>query len=172
MNFETTLDEITTPTLDEHPPVDDVETPSAEPITDQTTEPVPDQESPTTAAARVLELAAVTADRLVADAETEDESLVTTARESADAIGEASRTEAQEAAAELARTKEQQTAQLEQERTTALSGLADEKAALEAQIATLRQIQSDHRSQLRDHLNEQLSLLAAAVPELPAAVAG
>ena len=38
------------------------------------------QETPTSAAARMLELASVTADRLVADAETEAESLVTAAQ--------------------------------------------------------------------------------------------
>jgi len=53
-----------------------------------------------------------------------------------------------------------------------LAELADQKAALEAQIATLRQLQTDHRTQLRDHLREQLSLLDAAVPELPTAFAG
>jgi hypothetical protein len=98
--------------------------------------------------------------------------LVATAQAEADAIAEATRTEAEKAAAELTRNKQQQAAQLEEERTTALAELADQKAALEAQIATLRQLQTDHRTQLRDHLREQLSLLDAAVPELPTAFAG
>jgi cell division septum initiation protein DivIVA len=96
----------------------------------------------TTSAARVLELAAVTADQLVADAESEAASLVATAQ-----------------------------ATLERERATALAGLADEKAALEAQIASLRQLQSNHRSQMQQHLTKQLSLLDAVMPEPPATVA-
>jgi len=144
LRFEQTPDEAVAPTLvDDRPaPLDDVETAPTEPIT------VP--ESPTGAAARVLEVAAVTADRLVSDAETEAESLVTTARATADEILAASRTEARQVAADL----------------------AEEKAALEAQIATLLQMQSDHRSRLRQYLTEQLSLLDTKVPEPPAVVAG
>jgi cell division septum initiation protein DivIVA len=161
MNFEDAPDESVTPTLVGQAPVDDVDS--------QATEPITAQESPMIAAARVLELAAVTADGLVADARAEAESLVTTARARADALGEASRTEAQEVAAELARNKQEQTAELERERAGAMAGLADEKAALEAQIATLRQLQRDHHSQMRQHLTEQLSVLDATVPETPAA---
>jgi cell division septum initiation protein DivIVA len=126
-------------------------------------------ESPTSPA-RLLEIAAVTADRLVADAKTEAESLVSAARTEADAVLEASRSEVRRVEAELARNKEQQTAELERERATALAGLADEKAALEERIATLRELQSDHRRQLRDHLQEQLSLLDAVSPQPPGAV--
>jgi cell division septum initiation protein DivIVA len=136
------------------------------------TEPITVQETPTSAAARMLELAAVTADRLVTDAETEAESLVTVAQARADAILEASRHEADQVAAELARTKEEQAAELDRERATALAGFSDVKAALEAQIATLRQMESDHRSQMRHHLTEQLSLLDATQLEPPAVLAG
>lgn len=165
LDFEET-DETATPNLAEDgcAQVGDVDAEQTDPITVQ--------ESSTTAAARMLELAAVTADRLVVDAEKEAESLVTAARASADAILESSRAEAHRVAAELVRIKEQQTAELDRERATALAGLADEKAALEARNATLRQMQSDHRRQMRDHLTEQLSLLDATVPEPPAAVAG
>jgi cell division septum initiation protein DivIVA len=123
-------------------------------------------------AARTLELAAVTADRLVADAEAEAASLVATARAEADVVLETSREESRQAAAALARTKADQIAELDRERDTALTGISAEKVALEAQVATLRQLQSDHRSLMRQHLTEQLSLLDAAVPEPPAAVAG
>jgi len=125
-----------------------------------------------TEAARILELAAMTADRLVADAETEAKSLVTAARADADATLEASRTEAQRAAAELARSRDEQTAELDRERATALAGLAEEKAALEERIATLRQMQDDHRTQMRDHLNEQLARLDATMPEPPPSILG
>jgi cell division septum initiation protein DivIVA len=100
----------------------------------------PEDRSPTSAA-RVLELAAVTAEKLVADARSEAESLAAAAHES-----------------------------LERERTAALAGLADERAALEAQIASLRQLQTNHRSQMQQHLTKQLSLLDAVMPEPPASV--
>jgi hypothetical protein len=88
-----------------------------------------------TGPARILALAATTAEQLVADATSEAESIVAAARASADA---------------------------------ALAELADEKAGLEAQIAALRQLQDEHRTQMRQHLSEQLSLLDAALPEAPA----
>ena len=125
------------------------------------------EEAPTTAAARMLELAAVTADRLVADAQAEAESLVTTAQTRADEIAGSSRAAADQAAAELARTRAEQAADLDRERDMALAGLADEKAFLEEQVETLRQLESDHRGQLRRHLTEQLSMLDATSAEPP-----
>ena len=50
--------------------------------------------------------------------------------------------------------------------------LAEQLAALEAQIVTLRNLECNHRSQMRDHLTHQLALLEGDVPELPTAVAG
>ena len=95
------------------------------------------EESAASPAARMLELAAGTADQLIADAQREAESLVAAARATADEV---------------------------------LEGLAADKAALEAQIATLQKLQSRHSSQMRDLLAHQLSLLEA-VPE-PTAIAG
>jgi cell division septum initiation protein DivIVA len=95
------------------------------------------EESVSSPAARMLELAAGTADQLIADAQTEAESLVAAARATADEV---------------------------------LDGLATDKAALEAQIATLQKLQSRHSTQMRDLLTHQLSLLEA-VPE-QTAVAG
>ena len=161
LNFEQGLSETATPT-----PVDDENAPAGD-FDTEPTEPDTVQETPTSVAARMLELAAVTADRLVTDAETEAESLVTVAQARADAILEASRNEAGQVAAELARTKEEQAAELDRERATALAELADEKAALEAQIATLRQMESDHRSQMRHHLTEQLSCSMQPCPRRP-----
>lgn len=134
--------------------------------------PVTVDEPPTSAAARMLELAAVTADRLVTDAEMQAESLVTVAQARADAILEASRNEASQVAAELARTKEEQAAELDHARAAALAQLGDEKAALEAQIATLRQLESDRRRQMRHHLSEQLAILDSTLPEPPDGFAG
>jgi cell division septum initiation protein DivIVA len=139
-------------------------------VDDVAAEPPTSHESPT-GPARMLELAALTADRLVADAKAEAESLVTDAHAEADAVRLAGRTEASQVAAELARSKEEQTAELERERATALAGLAAEKATLEDQIATLRRVQSEHRRQLREHLEAQLSTLDAAMPEPPPSLA-
>lgn len=155
-------DESDTPSRAEDGPADGAD------VATQPTAATTAQESPTSPA-RLLEIAAVTADRLVADAKTEAESLVTAARGEADAVLEASRSEARRVEAELVRNKEQQTADLERERATALTGLADEKAALEQRIAALRQMQTDHRRQLRDHLEEQLSRLDAVAPQPPGA---
>lgn len=163
LNYEEALEETVPPT-----PVEDGDSQVDDVDADQTEPPVTVQESPMSAGSRILELAAVTAERLVADAHTEAESLVTTAQAKADAILAASSADAREIAAKLVRSKDEQTAELDRERVTALAGLADEKAALEAQIATLRQVQTDHRTQLRAHLTEQLSLLDATVPEPPA----
>ena len=51
-----------------------------------------------------------------------------------------------------------------------LEGLGEEKSALEAQIATLRQLLGRHSSQMRDLLTHQLSLLDAAAHEPDALV--
>ena len=152
LSSEETPGETATPTPvgDRNAPVDGVGIEPHAPITAV--------ETPTSAAARMLELAAVTADRLVSDAEMEAKSVVTTAQARADAIVEASRDEADQVAAELARSKEEQAAELNRERVTAMTALTEEKAAIEAQIARLRQMESDHFSQMRHHLTEQLSI--------------
>lgn len=129
------------------------------------------EEPPTSAAARMLELAAVTADQLVADARAEAESLVTRAQATAAEIAESSRSEADRVTAELTRTREEQVADLDRQRATALAGLAEERAALEAQVDTLRQLESDHRDRLRHHLTEQLSMLDSTTAPPLAAVA-
>jgi cell division septum initiation protein DivIVA len=161
---EATDDTVASASVDDGP--DRVDESASEPT--DLTEPTALPESATGASARMLEVAAVTADRLVTDAETEAESLISNARAQADAILEASRAEEIRVRAELGRDREAQTAELDRERATAMAGLADEKAGLEAQIATLTQLQSDHRDQMRLHLAEQLTLLDAAVPEAPA----
>jgi cell division septum initiation protein DivIVA len=51
-----------------------------------------------------------------------------------------------------------------------LEGLGEQKSALEAQIATLRQLLGRHSSQMRDLLTHQLSLLDAAAHEPDALV--
>lgn len=132
------------------------------------TEPSTVHETPTSAVARMLELAGVTAERLVTDAETEAEALVSAAQARADAILEASRNEANQVAAERARTKKEQAAALDRERATALAQLADEKASLEAQIVRLREMGCQHRRQMQQLLTDQLSMLDAPLPEPPA----
>jgi cell division septum initiation protein DivIVA len=162
LSSEDALKSVTpTPVEDRHDRVGDLESDPVEPIRQ------PDR--PSDAAARMLELAAITADQLVAGAQAEAASLVTTARASADAILEAGRNEAQQTAAQLSRTRHEQTAELDRERATRLAGLAEETAALEGRIATLRQLESHHRSEMRRNLTEQLALLDATMLEPPAA---
>ena len=137
-------------------------------IDTESTEPITVHETPTSAVARMLELAGVTADRLVIDAEAEAQSLVSAAQAKADAILETSRNEANRVAAELARTKEKQSAALDRERATALAELAEEKASLEAQIVALREMDGQHRNRMRHLLTQQLSQLDAPLPQSPA----
>ena len=142
--------------------IDDVE---AEPTTSGPEEPA------LSSAARMLEVAAATAERLVNDAQGEAEALVSAARDRAEALSEAGRHEADQLAAELARAREEQATELDRARATALAGLGEEQAHLEARIATLRDTENHYRSELRDHLTRQLSLLDATRPDPPASVA-
>lgn len=124
--------------------------------------------SPATNPSRMLEVAARTADELVANARTEAESLVSTAQAAAQQIGEASRNEAATMADELSRTRAEQLGEIESERTKALAALEEEKASLEARIATLNEMESEQRDRLRGLLTEQLAQLDAERPIAPA----
>lgn len=126
------------------------------------------EETPWTAATRMLETAAATADRLVHEALSEAESIVTAARARADEITSTSRREAERVAAERARDREEQAARLD----AALVGLAEERAALEVQIATLRASETDQRNRMRDHLTQHLALLDEVPQESPATLTG
>lgn len=86
-------------------PVEDRRALTGEVDAEGATGPAIASELPAGAAARMLELAGITADRLVTDAQTEAESLVSVAQGRADAILEATRAESHQVAAELARTK-------------------------------------------------------------------
>ena len=88
------------------------------------------------AAARLLELATVNADQLVADAQAEAERVA---------------------------------AEVDEHRTTVLAEVADRKAALEAKLVSLRQLESEHRNRLRRHFTEQLAQLEEATPAAPLA---
>jgi cell division septum initiation protein DivIVA len=116
-------------------------------------------ESPMTVAARMLEVAGLTAERLVSDAEAQAKSLIVSAQAEADAIQQASRTEASQVATDMARAKEQQADDLRRARDAALTDLNAEKAALDTRISELRQVESRFREHLRLHLSEQLSML-------------
>jgi cell division septum initiation protein DivIVA len=132
------------------------------------------------AAARLLEIAAANADRLAAESSAEAESLVAAARAEAeslrsaaqaeaDALLSGARVDAERLTSELDRRKEQQAAELEHHRTRVMAELSDKKAALEGQIAQLRQLEADHREHLRRHLTEQLAQLdQATAPSLRA----
>jgi cell division septum initiation protein DivIVA len=123
------------------------------------------------AAARLLEVAAVTADQLVADAKAEAGSLMSAAHAKAEELITDSRSEAERVTAELARGKEQQAAELDQHRTTVLAEVADRKAALEAKVETLRHLESENRNRLRYHFAEQLAQLEDDTPAVLRAVA-
>jgi cell division septum initiation protein DivIVA len=166
LKFEDAVDEAVAPVAGEDEDAQDSR--ATETHTDPM-QPVAVDESPTGAAARMLEIAAATAEELVAKAHTDADSLVTTAKAEADAILEASREQAQKTETELTRDREQQAAELDQERATALAGLAEEKAELESQIASLRSLQDEHRTHMRRHLEQQLEQLDLVAPDSPVA---
>ena len=143
----------------------------AEEASPELTEPIVVVESPVLASARVLEVATFTADQLVADAQAQADALVADARAEADALRAASREDADRAAGELSRLRDEQTADLDRERIAALSGLAEQKASLEAQVEVLRAQENDYRSQLRHQLTEHLALLGESGAGTPASVA-
>jgi cell division septum initiation protein DivIVA len=89
------------------------------------------------AAARVLELATVNADQLLAEARAE-----------ADALVAAARVEADELATEV-----------EQRCDAVLADLDDRRAELEARIEALTVQEAEHRERLREHFVEQLARL-------------
>lgn len=105
------------------------------------------------AAARVLEMAADTADQLVAEAKAEASSLVSAAQAEAERLVSASRSEA-----------DRVTAELEEHRTTVLAEVADRRAALEAKVESLRRLEDEHRKSLRHHFAEQLARLDDDAP--------
>lgn len=111
------------------------------------------------AAVRVLELATVNADQLVAEARAEAEASMSAARREADELLTSSRSEADRLKTELERIKTQQIAELEEHRSAVLAELADSTASLEAKIHRLRQQESEHRDHLRRHFAEQLTQL-------------
>ena len=80
----------------------------------------------------------------------------------------ASREDADRAAGELSRLRDEQTAHLDRERAAALTGLAEQKATLEAQVEALREQENDYRSQLRHQLTEHLALLGDSGSGTPA----
>ncbi len=95
------------------------------------------EENGPTAATRVLQLATVSADQLVAEARAQAEETVAAAR-----------TEAGELVAAA-----------EQQRAAVLADLADRQAELEARNEALAVQEAEHRERLREHFAEQLALL-------------
>jgi cell division septum initiation protein DivIVA len=98
----------------------------------------------TAAAARLLEVAATTADQLTSEARAEAEAAVAEARAEAHAVVTEARAEAE-----------------------ALTEAAFERTeAAAAQLDWLREVEGRHRDQLRRHFTEQLALLEDDAPAL------
>jgi cell division septum initiation protein DivIVA len=124
------------------------------------------------AAARLLEIAAANADRLATESSAEAEALVAAARTEADGLRSAAQAEVEGVLAAARVDAERLTFELEQHRTRVMAELSDRKAALEGQIAQLRQLEADHREHLRRHLTEQLAQLdQSTTPSLRAVAA-
>jgi hypothetical protein len=89
------------------------------------------------AATRVLELATMSADQLVAEARAQAEETTASGRIQADEL----------------------VAEAEQQRDAVLAELADRQAELEARNEALAVQEAEHRERLREHFAEQLALL-------------
>ena len=112
------------------------------------TSPAPGAAEGSQAAARLLEIAARNAEELLTGATADAQATVATARAEADQVTAAARTEAEQVRAEA-----------EEHRTTVLSELTERQAALEAEIARLERVGSDHRAAMRTYFTEQLEHL-------------
>jgi len=119
--------------------LDEIRTPAPG---DESDAPVEDLTTETTEPATAQESPSFAATHMLELASATAEQVVADAHVEAAAILEASRNAAAEIAARL----------------------ADQKAELESQIATLRTQQYDHRSTMRRHLKEQLELLDREAP--------
>lgn len=132
-----------------------------------------DRRETSAAAARLLEMATINADQLVAEAQAEADALVTAARAEAEQLITSSRTETERVNTELAQRKEQHAFELNQHRSTVLAEVADQKAAVQAEVDTLRKMESEHRNRLRRHFTEELAKLGDDTPPVvPLAVVG
>ena len=156
------------------------------PDTDDTTTPFVSANS--SAAARLLEMAANNADQLVAEAKAEASALVsaahadadrqmTASQAEADQLLAAARDEAKRVTDEVELHRAEQTEELGRLRATALADLADEKAHLATSVERLRELERDLVGRMRTYLTEELEHLeqlhpisdVAAVSDSPAA---
>ncbi|WP_148046758.1 hypothetical protein [Nocardioides pocheonensis] len=136
----------------------------------------------TSAAARLLEIAARNADELLGEARAEATAIVAAAQSNGDQLAESSRAQAERAIemanaeadqlraqahaeaervrTELEQTRAQQHAELEQNRTLAqaqVQELAEQRAVLESELARLRDIEKQVRDRVRRFLADQLA---------------
>jgi cell division septum initiation protein DivIVA len=100
-----------------------------------------------TAATRVLELATLSADELLAEARAQADETMAAARTGADEL----------------------IAEAEQQRDAVLADLADRQAELEARNEALAVQEAEHRERLREHFAQQLALLDHERPAEPEA---
>lgn len=131
---------------------------------------MPDTVSGSQAAARLLELAANSADELMTETKADAAALVATAHADADQVTASARTEARQAMAdahnearrereEVEQFRAQQTTQLEQHRDVELSDVAEQKAGLEAAVLHLEQVERAYLKRMRSFLAEQMDQL-------------
>ena len=113
-------------------------------------------------AASLVATARADADRLTAASQAEADRLTTSARAEADQILAAAREEAERVHADLEQRRVQETADLDRHRTTVMTEVTERKAALEAEVSRLQQLEQDHRDRMRSYLNQQLEQLEPA----------
>ena len=111
------------------------------------------------AAARLLEIAARNAEELVAEATEKAEQLLGAARSEAEQLGTRARAEADEVEAEARRRSEQLDQETGERRTQLFADLERERDRLSGEVDTLRSFEREYRSRLRAYFSQQLQSL-------------
>lgn len=111
------------------------------------------------AAARLLEIAARSAEQVAAESQATAARLLATARQEAEALHAGARTEADRLIAELDQRTQQQTADLEQQREAVITEINHHETAWRARHQLLVRWEADQREHLRRYLTDQLAFL-------------
>lgn len=104
----------------------------------------------------VTAAAQAAADQLTAASQTEADEVTASARTKAEQITSAAREEAYRVRQELGRFRAQQATELEQHRESELSDVAEKKAALEAAVSHLQEVEAVYQERMRAFLTQQL----------------
>ena len=113
------------------------------------------------AAVRLLEIATRDAEELVGEARAEAASILATAQADADQLTAATRADATQVTSSARAEADQLLAETHAAAERMLSEVGERQAALEAEVARLKELEREHRDLMRSYLTEQLAQLDA-----------